>query len=86
MTPLQKYVMQVLIDSGEIRCTSSNGLRVIDVSGNPVRRIRRTTLKAIQAFIKQDLSVYIINKTAINKLPKQHWVSRAYWGKVKFIL
>ena len=69
MTPMQKFVINCLLEGYNIAAAASSGYRLRNAKHEPVRRLTGTTFQKLKPLLRQQKGLFIIDK---NKVRQQH--------------
>lgn len=79
MTPLQKQIIQELLQGGNIANCFASGYRLRDGTHNGIRRFTAPTFFSLQKFLRKEKSgLYVINKNKIRQERGNAWIKKQY--------
>lgn len=78
MTPLQKDIIECLLDGYTITGNAKYGYRLKDKNGNPVTKFSHRTFHALKDYLRSQQGIFVANKKHIRSLSKKYWIKKAY--------
>ncbi|MFV0604566.1 MAG: hypothetical protein ACK5NK_01875 [Niabella sp.] len=83
MTPLQKTILQWLLEGGAISGNPKYGYRLKDKAGNPILKFNHRTFYSIKDHLRFEKGHYVLNKKYIRSLSKKYWIKKIYLDYLK---
>ena len=78
MTPLQKNIIEQLLEGGNINGNPKYGYRLKDKYGNPLLKFNYRTFYSIKEHLKFEKGHYLLNRKYIRSLSKRYWIKKIY--------